>query len=186
MELLASRMNTIESRLEGLENKLPDAASLQKNDSTLLEAVSRTFVLHEQEKEERKKRSNNAVISGMMLDDAVSDSITISNFCENHLTVKPKILRTRRLNKNPNQSKTLICVTLSSAEAVDDLIQSSMLLRSSKDDGAKRVFINRDLTKEQAHQNYLRRCERREKVKGSVQSVPKLLSDGGSSQPFWI
>ncbi|ESO04083.1 hypothetical protein HELRODRAFT_173160 [Helobdella robusta] len=51
-------------------------------------------------------------------------------------------------------SNTKICVALSNPSAVDDLISSSRLLRSSS--GTKHIYINHDLSKRQAEKGLIR------------------------------
>ena len=77
-----------------------------------------------------------------------------------NLTVKPRVIRTRRLGRDKGPASKL-CVTLESKSPVDSVISSSQVLRASPDPELRKVFFNRDLTRMQAEQAYLRRVERR-------------------------
>ena len=64
----------------------------------------------------------------------ISDAAQFPKFCENHLTVKPSVIRHRDDNR--------LVVRLSDPEVVEDLISSSVLLRASSDNTAKQTFFN--------------------------------------------
>lgn len=98
-------------------------------------------------------------MTGISSSTTVSDKELFEIFCEHHLTVKPRAVRYRRIGKD----KTKLCVTLESAEAVDNLLDSSALLRNATDQMVRQTYFNRDLTKQQAQDAYNKRCLAREK-----------------------
>ena len=82
----------------------------------------------ETEKSERMKRKHNVIISGLPQVHHKADDETFLDFCENHLTLKPKprsCVRIGRANDGPRKLK----VTFDDDSGVDDLLSSSQLLR---------------------------------------------------------
>ena len=99
-------------------------------------------------------RSRNVIVSGIGPSASVSDKELVEPFCESNLTIKPRVVRAWRIGKD----KAKLCITLESAEAVDDLIDSSSLLRNASDYNARHIYFNRDQTKQQAQAPYNKRC----------------------------
>jgi len=82
----------------------------------------------ETEKSERMTRKHNVIIFGLPQVHHKADDETFLDFCENHLTLKPKprsCVRIGRANDGPRKLK----VTFDDDSAVDDLLSSSQLLR---------------------------------------------------------
>jgi hypothetical protein len=166
------RMKSIEDQLARLQEK-PNSNSqslatsninLGDSDTSSHNAVDiakRAIMEYEMEKDELQRRSRNLVITGLPPSLQLSDTDLIESFCENNLTVKPRIVRTWRLGKDRTSINSKLCVTLENADAVEDLLSSSALLRQSIDQKTKTVYFNRDLTKQQAAAAYKLRCERR-------------------------
>jgi hypothetical protein len=75
----------------------------------------------------------------------------------------------------------VLCVTLESPETVDYIISSATILRTSTDPTVKRVYFNRDLTKQQADAAYQRRLEKRSKKTQPVSAAAAagLQAPGG-------
>lgn len=118
---------------------------------------------YEQEKEDIRRRTRNVIVTGLPQQGDISDLELVDSFCENFLTVKPHIVGTKRIGKDIRDPNAKLCVTLERPEAVDDIISSATILRRSTDSAVKRVYFNRDLTKQQADAAYKLRCERRHK-----------------------
>jgi len=137
--------------------------------STIIEATSRTLLEFEREKEELRKRSKNVIITGLPKQTDIPDLELVELFCEQNLTVKPHVAVTRRIGKNRSDPSAKLCVTLESEDAVDALLSSAALLRSSSNASVNRVFFNRDLTRSQAEAAFKMRCEKRAK-KGASES----------------
>ena len=68
--------------------------------SSVMEAASRAMVEAEREKEDIRQRSRNIVISVLPQSHGISDASLVGSFCEQNLTVKPRIVRARRFGKN--------------------------------------------------------------------------------------
>ena len=169
IETIIKRLDNLEERLFKFENSrsdsgvhLPSASQQVTREAetrTIEEIVARAVVAIEEQKGEAAARSKNVIISGLQPVRGTSDADVISKFCEENLTVKPRIVRSRRIGKSDTMPK--YCITLDSPESVTDLIASSRILRQSADDAKKKVYFNHDLTKAQAEAEYQARCIRR-------------------------
>ena len=83
-----------------------------------------------------------------------------------------------------NYSIDKLCVSLENADAVEDLLSSSTLLRQSTNQNAKTVYLNRDLTKQQA----AAACKSRRKRRTSQHQSPMASTSfptGRWSTVFW-
>lgn len=171
-----SRLDRLEEKMNEISLKM-ESAAVKTEQNNGHDSFSESFWKLEEEREDRKRRERNVVISGLQRDPQIDDKELVAEFFVKNLAVKPKILGTRRLH--PRNSESKICVTVSSAPEVEELLMSSVLLRSSSDPLARKCFVNRDLTKQQAELEYKRRCERREKKEaaGPKQPLP-------THQPF--
>ena len=160
ISVIASRLDNIELQLTQIKSVTPELGIRSTNPASGIEDVSRALMAVEKEKEEIRIRARNVIITGLpTAPNNCTDIELVETLCEQHLTVKPRVLRARRLGKD----KIKMCVTLESSEAVDDLIESSYILRQSSDTTVQRIYINRDLTLQQADVAYKNRCEMREK-----------------------
>ena len=61
--------------------------------SSVMEAASRAMVEAEREKDDIRQRSRNVIISGLPQSHGISDVSLVESFCEQNLTVKPRIVR---------------------------------------------------------------------------------------------
>jgi len=190
-----SKLADIIQRIEVLEARLPqpldeEGATVNKNTTitpnieAAAEIASRTLMELEREKEDIKARSQNVIISGLASNQADDDRAVVEDFCEQHLTVKPRIIRVRRLGKNRQNSNPKLCVTLDNSDSVGDLLSSATLLRSSTDVSVKQVFFNRDLTKKQAETAYKQRCLKRSKQAGEHLNNDAMTDDDQQANLF--
>ena len=162
------------SRIDALEAKLvqqaacsvqpvqPVASNVAATDvERIVELTTQALISMKKENEETKLRSRNVIVTGIPSSPTVSAKDLFETFCEEHehLTVKPRVTHSRRIGKD----NVKLCVTLKSAEAVDDLLDSSSLLRNASDQSVRQTYFNRDLTKRQAQEAYNKRCLAREK-----------------------
>jgi hypothetical protein len=116
----------------------------------------------EREKEEIRQRARNVVVSGLAPPADHTDIELLETVCEQYLIVKPQILRVRQLGSDMTSPTSKLCATLDSSDAVADIIESSRILRHSEDANVRRIYFNRDLTKQQADAAYQRRVDKRE------------------------
>jgi hypothetical protein len=77
----------------------------------IIELVSQALISMEREKEEMKLRSRNVIVTGIPSSSTVSDKDLFETFCEEHLTLKPRVAHSRRSGKD----KAKLCVTLESS-----------------------------------------------------------------------
>jgi hypothetical protein len=166
--LIASRLDIIEMKMAQFQSKTPDLTTMSTNPTTSTEVATRALIAVEQEREEIRLRARNVVISGLPPSNSCTDIELLESVCEQHLTVKPHILRARRLGKDKTSTKPKLCATLESRAAVDDLIEWSIMLRRSSNASVRRIYFNRDLTpRQQADTAYKNRCESRLKLNQS-------------------
>lgn len=189
---LSARINQLETKVDDLNTRLA-AVSVQAqstspaagpaagetpgtvNGSGEGDPMLKALLTLELEKSERAKRARNVVITGLASETGTHDADVLSEFCDQHLTVKPHLVRTscRRVGKSVNGGPVRMRVTLDSEEAVEDLIAASTLLRDSSDQIARQVYFNRDLTPMEAQAAY----EIRQKRRSSAHN-PGTSSDG--------
>jgi hypothetical protein len=177
------RLAAIEGKLSSVDRS--DVAPVQTS-STIAETISKTMVEIELQREEKKKRSLNVIISGLGLPakEGVNDKNLFEKFCEDNLTVKPRVMRTSRpMRPTDSNVPPKLIVTLQSAEDAHDVISSSSILRHSFQ--FSRVFINRDLTGEETSAAYESRCRKRNSKRTSdgTQSTATAAASGGSTAP---
>ena len=177
-----SRLTAIEAKLDAGRPPAPQPPSTSDAPS-VSEIVAKALVEVERQREDVLSRSTNVIVSGLpLVSGAASDKEAFEKFCEENLTTKPRVVRTRRLGKpGGNGGPVKLCVTLDHASSVSTLVESAALLRSSRD--YSDVYFNRDLTKAQAEAAYLARSTRRANrspAQASISQAPSL----DNSQPF--
>ena len=104
----------------------------------------------EREKEEIRQRSRNIIITRLPQCSDINDVALVESFCEENLTVKPHIVRARRIGRNRSDPMSKLCVTLDNADSVEDLLDSSTLLKSFSDATVRKIYFHRGLTSLQA------------------------------------
>lgn len=113
-----------------------------------------------------------------------------STFCEENLSIKPSVVSCRRLGKSGNnRAPRRLLVKLRSAEVASELRRSSRSLRNSIYEVVRSVYINPDLTREQAQlayeQRQKRRAARMQQSSTTTSTVPSgsLVSSGSNDDP---
>ena len=129
--------------------------------ATITESVAKSLMEVEKQKEELKLRAKNIIISGLEVAPHMSDKDGFEEFCEQNLTIKPRVVKTRRPKQKGSNLAKLLCITLESAEAAEALLDSARILRTRENPQVKKVFFNKDLTREQREAAYRNRCARR-------------------------
>ena len=187
-ETVVSRIAVMETRLTAIEDKLSSmctsavgAGSSVPEVSSIADIVSKTLVELDSQREVTKMKSLNVIVSGFATQPDQPDIEAFESFCQDNLTVKPKIVRARRLGRTTEGNQPAkLCLTLESSDSVNSLIQSASILRQNRH--YSRVFINRDLTKAQADEAYKARCRKRATQPLSHQPSAAATS----SQPFSV
>ena len=121
------------------------------------------------------------------------DAELFARLCSHFLDYEPRVVRSVRVGKPSKDTNIrLLIVTLNSATEVEDLLREAIRLRDADDDYVRRrVFINRDLTKEESKALYEKRVARRTKAlseaaasaaAAAVVSSGATAADGSASQ----
>ena len=182
MATIALRLDTIETKLAQFQCTIPEpAAAVNEHPASGINEATRALLAIENEKEEIRLRARNVVISGLTPSSDCTDKQLLESFCDQHLTVKPLVLRTRRLGRDKTSPTSKLCATLDSPTAVDDLIESSHLLRKSTFQNVRNIYFNRDLTRQQAEIAYQNRREKRQK--SNILPDGNLNPNASSFQP---
>ena len=158
LAVISSRLDHIEAQFINQSGSAVSANHTSTDETFLtnvVEATSQILVAMEREKDVKKLKARNVIISGLQ-PKRVSDTELVESFCEQHLTVKPHLASSRRIGNDPSNSTVKLCVTLNSEESAQHLLESTTILRRSPDIIARRVYINPDLTKAQANEAYKR------------------------------
>jgi hypothetical protein len=129
----------------------------QKTDTAL-----QVLMAMETEKAERAKRQRNVIISGLKEADGIPDDEVLATFCEDYLTLKPKLISCRRIGRSTATGDTprKLKVTLSSDTAAEDLISASTILHATGST-QRHVYFNRDLTPMEAQAAFETRRSRK-------------------------
>ena len=113
-----------------------------------------------------RKKLNLAVSNLKETGSDKGDAELFASLCSHFLDYVPHVVRSVRVGKPSTVTNIrLLIVTLNSATEVDDLLREAIRLRDAEDDYVRRrVFINRDLTKEESKALYEKRVARRTKA----------------------
>jgi len=109
---------------------------------------------------EANKRKKTVVVSSLQQVPGTDDATIFTNFCENHLALKPYVdlRQVKRVGKSVPQK--LIVPLLSEHSAAEVLCRAKELCRAT-DPEVCRVYINPDLSREEAKAAYEKRLARR-------------------------
>ena len=128
-------------------------------------------------------RARNVIVSGLQEDSSESDSNLFIALCENHLSTKPIIDNhgVRRLGLPSTTRPRRLLVRLCSDLAVSNLLISAKNLRnSSVPYVAANIFINEDLSKEEAKEAF----EKRQRKRGlATTSLPTARNEATAGPP---
>ena len=110
-----------------------------------------------------ERRSNNIVVSGLPAKNGVEDYILFQSFCEENLQCKPLLNagKCRRIDKVQPGRVPRLLISFANQSARDDILARSNTLRLSSDSAVKSVYLNPDLSREQAQLAYEKRVKRR-------------------------
>jgi len=184
MHKLSNKVSEIESLAQS------DPASSETTDMNIKSCIVKTV-------QEINRRDSNVVVAGFPEQEHKTDDEAFLSFCESNLAVKPVIVWCRRLGKNSsaltdsNSSASIqprrLLVRLRSPQAASDLRYASRELKHSSDASVRQIYINPDLTREQAKLAFEERQKRRERGQQLATNSNPLpagqqqSSDGSSS-----
>ena len=150
------------------ETKFPTLASEYEKQTSLI--VHRTL-------QDANRRRRNVVVSGMTECD--DDSKAFLDLCENNLSLKPYIIESRRIGKIRPDKPRLLLVKLRTEESAKEILKTSRQLKQSSD--SQRIYINRDLSPEEAKLAYERRQRlRQQKLSGNPEILISDITVNGS------
>lgn len=138
--------------------------------SEVVKVVSKTIT-------DASRRKRNVIFSGIpepmtsQYDHQQTDKQSVSDLCDtiNCLNICDKIRSVKRIGKAFGSKPRRLLIVLISESVAEDLIIRARLFRNSADSYVRsNIFINRDLTPEEAREAYERRQARRSGVVGST------------------
>lgn len=174
----------------------PAAQQQQQGDVTGLIAA----VYSDQQQEAR--RAGSFIVHGLPVNKNKSDSDTVAELCDKEFSLRPEIVRCKRLGRTVENGKQQpVLVWLRDTESAQQIIKLAKQLKHSDNDNTrKNIFINPNLTKARAQAEFQERQRRRRirearnndnqhqvltdsntEVKSSVNTVnDKITTDNGN------
>lgn len=117
------------------------------------------------DKEDKKKRANNIVVSGLTIDEQFDSKAVVAGMILQEFGREVTVKSCRRLGVPVSGKPPNILVTLSSAEDASHLVSNAKILRHSGSELVRsKVFVNADLTPAEAKAAYELRCARRQRA----------------------
>ena len=115
--------------------------------------------------EQKKKRANNVVISGLVTNENFDDKAVITGMIYQEFGREITVKHCRRLGRKIDGKTQNILVSLSSADEASYLISNARHLRRSNNEFVRQnVYINADLTPAEAKASYELRRARRQRA----------------------
>jgi len=135
--------------------------------------------------EDLQLRKSNVVVTGLPeTGDAESDHKQFTDFCTEHLLLKPCVTGCFRLGREMSDRPRRLLVKLRTEQSVDELLRDARKLRTSPDPLAKSVFLNSDLSPQQRQLAFEARCRKRQKSLTPRQGVPITTSGTAEITPM--
>ena len=163
---LAEQFSSLQQSVTELQNN-SSAPTSTRNYADALKTTEVKSQLHQEVRsviKENDRRSRNILISGLDAVEGSDDSTVVSELFERDLSLKPQIERTacRRVGKLVEGRPRKLLVTLRSAESATEILKNAKKLRSSSNPNIKDfVYINKDLSKDEAKAAYDLRVKKR-------------------------
>ena len=135
---------------------------------------------------ETDRRSRNVIISGLKPIGGMGASTLVENLFDDEFSMKLSVGNTscKRVGKESIDGPRKLVVSLTSADAANTVIRAARNLRNSLDNyTATKVYINHDLSPDEAKAAYEKRVQRRSQTTPTVLSSPSLTINHLSSQP---
>jgi len=113
------------------------------------------------------RRKRNVIVSGLWQSSTQTDTELFSDLYESHFGDRPRIVHpgTRRLGKSTegaNQPRRILIHLASDNDAQEILVNAKLLRESQVSYIRESVYINADLSREEAKEAYRKRCLRRQ------------------------
>lgn len=187
VEEVCGDVKAIDDKLKQLSHD-PATPKLSSPNSELSDTAIKSCIV--KTVQDISRRDSNVVVTGLPEEQDVLDETVFSTFCEENLSIKPSVVSCRRLGKSVNnRAPRRLLVKLRSAEVASELRRSSRSLRNSIYEVVRSVYINPDLTREQAQLAYehrqKRRAARMQQSSTTTSTVPSgsLVSSGSNDDP---
>ena len=116
------------------------------------------------EQRSRERRAKSLIVSGLAPSADTTDKVHFKRLCMMELGIEPSVVFTRRLGNDASRVRPLL-VSLPTEKDVLAIMNNAKMLRRS--DSARSVYINRNLSKEEARLAYEARYRRRERQQQS-------------------
>ena len=131
-----------------------------------------------------ERRAKSVIVTGLAVSAGTNDKLCFKRMCMKELGIEPQISFTRRLGGDRGGAQPLL-VGLNSEQDASDLLNRAKTLRQSSSEAVRRnVYINRNLSKEEARLAYEARRRRRHRQQQNrrdlQQSVGVSLSAGAA------
>jgi hypothetical protein len=161
---LAEEVASLQSTVESIQRAVDDLSTVVQTRSDVPPVVQASSVTVEQMSKamtDAARRRCNVVVSGLRPQDNIEPDRQFVELCESELGIKPYVdsRRCRWVGKVPTQK---LIVSLLSEHAASEVFHVARRLRKSTDQFVKTsIFINPDLTREEAKLAYERRVRKR-------------------------
>jgi len=178
VEYLRCKVNAVETELNNMSSTVTQhATSAARPDTTIKSCIAKVV-------QDINRRDSNVIVVGFPEQENESDEEAFSAFCETNLTIKPVLIGCRRIGSPSTQRPRHLLLRLRSAQSAQDLRFAARLLRRSTDNNIKNIYINADLTPEQAQLAYEERQRRRARRQQQTDSVAQGTDQQNNQQPF--
>ena len=115
------------------------------------------------DQQQEARRASSFIVHGLPVSKNRTDSDTVAELCDKEFSIRPEIVRCRRLGRaveSGKQQPVLVC--LRDTDSAQQIIKLAKHLRQSDDvNTRKNIFINPNLTKARAQAEYQERQRRR-------------------------
>ena len=134
--------------------------------------------------EQKKKRANNVVISGLTNDENFDDKAVVTGLIYKEFGRQVAVKYCRRLGRRTDGKVQNLLVSLSSADEASYLISNARhLRRSSSEFVRKNIYINADLTPAEAKASYELRCAHRQRISAGQNTRTRGRSTAADLSP---
>lgn len=144
------------------------SSSITRNNSSSVRRITATTAAVAAvyiEEQTRRRRASTLIVSGLSVDDSLSDQDSFNKLCEDELTSitnKPEVVFTKRLGKKlDNKIQPLLVCFRNETDARQILERARDLRRSNNEHIRTNVYINPNRTRAEAEADYQLRCKRR-------------------------
>jgi len=161
VEQLRQDIQTMESKLHNFID-VSTTAQLLNSTNEVADPALKSYIT--KTVQDISRRDSNVVVFGLPETTDANDETVFSSFCEANLSMKPSVVWCRRLGQPSDTSghcqPRRLLIKLRSAQVAMDLRHAAKRLRQGADD-VRSVYINPDLSREQAKVAYEERQKRR-------------------------